>query len=305
LLFVHGWPGSFLEVENIIDRLTNPPNASLPAFHVVAPSIPGFGFSPAPTQDGFGGIASAASFNELMHQLNYTTYVCQGGDIGSFVIRYEAAMFPDSVVSILSNLWVVHPNNTDMERYKAHKTTDGETTYIEGLENFIHASSGYRIEQETLPLTLAYALTDSPSGYSMWIYALMRILIDPRVSQWTPEEIITWSMMYIIQGPYGGLRIYKELQQDGAFIPLQVIGPMPFVKQPTAITQRPYDLGFGMPLEWAQRVGNVVVRYQHAYGGHFAAWQTPESLAQDLWNFFGNEELSGTSVFSHGGSSSK
>lgn len=82
---IHGWPGSFLEVENIIDRHTNPPNSSVPAFHVVAPSIPGFGFSPAPTRAGYGLTAAGHSFHALMQQLGYDKYVVQGGDIGAFV----------------------------------------------------------------------------------------------------------------------------------------------------------------------------------------------------------------------------
>lgn len=84
-LFIHGWPGSFLEVENIIDTLTDPPNSSVPAFHVVAPSIPGFGFSPAPTRAGYGLTQAGRSFHALMLQLGYEKYVIQGGDIGAFV----------------------------------------------------------------------------------------------------------------------------------------------------------------------------------------------------------------------------
>lgn len=129
LLFIHGWPGSFLEVQKLLYPLTNPP-ADAPAFHVIAPSIPGFGFSPAPTGPGFGLIEAGAAFNELMHQLGYARYVVQGGDFGSHTARYMGAMFPESVASILSNLWSVASNATDLVRQKANQTTAAEDRFI-------------------------------------------------------------------------------------------------------------------------------------------------------------------------------
>ena len=110
LLFIHGWPGSFLEVSNIIGNLTHPPNASVPAFHVVAPSIPGFGFLPAPQHPIFGPVEALHALNELMGQLGYTKYVIQGGDLGGVIgviLRYQAQLFPQRVVSALSNFWII------------------------------------------------------------------------------------------------------------------------------------------------------------------------------------------------------
>ena len=210
LLFSHGWPGSFLEVSNIIDGLTNPPNDSLPAFHVVAPSIPGFGFSPAPTQPGLGNHQAAHAFNALMQQLNYTRYVVQGGDFGSVILRYIAASYPENVISALANFYIVPPNATDWKRYHAGETTDEENESIEDYTLYLNTRQGYRIEQSTRPLALAIALTDSPLGNAMWIYDLMAA--EPHV--WTPEEIITWTMIHHIQGPYGGLRYYLEAERE-------------------------------------------------------------------------------------------
>jgi hypothetical protein len=104
LLFIHGWPGSFLEVDRIIDGLTNPSNISATAFHVVAPSLPGFGFSPAPRFPGIGLKESGLAFNELMHQLGYDKYFIQGGGLGSHTLRYMAVDNPQTVRAIHTNL---------------------------------------------------------------------------------------------------------------------------------------------------------------------------------------------------------
>ena len=201
-----------MEVDHILDGLLNPPNSSLPAFHVVAPSIPGFAFSPAPQKPGWGTRESGYAFHALMQQLNYTQYVVQGGDFGGYILRFMAADNPTSVVSVLDNFWVIPPNATDMLRYSQGLTTADENTTIETLNDFDTQLSGYRLIHETKPLQVAIGMTDSPVGFAMWIYNLMINAVDHY--NWTPEEIITWSMMYYIQGPYAGMRFYKEALRE-------------------------------------------------------------------------------------------
>ena len=296
LLFIHGWPGSFLEVSPLITLLTNPPNASVPAFHVVAPSIPGYGFSPAPVRAGYGPLEAGRSFHALMLQLGYEKYVVQGGDIGGFILRHQAAAYPASVVSALSNFWLVRPNATDLARLEANQTTEGAAAYMQGLERYIVERSGYRFVQQTVPLALAYLANDSPLGFALWVWNLMSEIVDPRHGGFGLGEVVTWSLMYSIQGPYGGFRMYKEMVAEGDFADVG-IGRPPFVTQPVGVTQRPYDLGFGMPVEWARRDGNVKAVYVHEVGGHFAAYKDTESLADDAYRWFGDRELSGTAVF--------
>jgi hypothetical protein len=211
LLFVHGWPGSFLEVGPIINSLTTPPNASLPAFHVVAPSIPGFGFSPAPTKPGFGYRAAAATFHALMTtKLGYPRYCFQGGDAGDLINRYAAHDFPDSVVSGHSNFWVVppppasHPSLSDGE-------ADDAKAAAEGLASFFGTRWAYAQIQQTRPLKLAHGLTDSPIGLAMWIYSSLVPCIEPeRVTEvWTLERVVTWTMMHWLNGPHGALSLYR------------------------------------------------------------------------------------------------
>ncbi|EKG18007.1 Epoxide hydrolase-like protein [Macrophomina phaseolina MS6] len=285
MLFIHGWPGSFLEVGPIINLLTNPPNASLPAFHVVAPSIPGFGFSPAPTRSGFGPKEAGHAFNSLMMQLNYTKYVINGGDLGAFVLRHQAASYPSNVVSTICNFWLIQPNATDLSRFASNQTTEDESYYIQGVQAYQNERSGYRYVHQTEPLSISYAMTDSPIGYAMWIYSLMNGATDRRVRNWSPEEVITWTLMYLIQGPYGSLRFYKEAVSDGDWVGFG-FGDFPFVEQPTAISLFPYDLWYRLPLDWAQRRGNVTARYLHDRGDHFPAYGTPELFASDIWAFF-------------------
>ncbi|TVY89610.1 putative epoxide hydrolase [Lachnellula willkommii] len=297
LLFIHGWPGSFLEVQNIIKELTNPSQANAQAFHIVAPSVPGYGFSPAPTRPGFGYIESAHAFDALMQQLNYSKYVIQAGDLGALILRHQAYLYPDSVISCLSNFWPVPPNASDLERYHDNKTTADETATIENYQRFTQNSWSYAQVQQQRPLRLGFGLTDSPVGLAMWIYeALGRSVADP--SFWSTEDIITWTMMHWILGPYGATRIYKEAAKSGS-LTLNGIGDYPYVKQPVAISEFPRDIWYRTPLDWAQRLGNVKVRTVHNTGGHFASTETPSLLINDIRTFFGeNKEVSGTGVFS-------
>jgi len=209
LLFVHGWPGSFLEVDNLIEPLTNPADAGLPAFHVVAPSIPGFGFSPSPRKPGFGYRQAGATFNALMTRLGYSKYVFQGGDAGDLINRYMAVDFPQSVVSGHSNFWIIPPNEDDLERYARKETSDDENYLIELYTNFVTNRWGYAQIHQTRPLKLANAMTDSPVGLAMWIFdSVVGGVPDPSI--WTPELIITWTMMHWVNGPYGAFSLYKN-----------------------------------------------------------------------------------------------
>ena len=209
LLFIHGWPGSFLEVRNIIKYLTHPSRDTDPAFHVVAPSIPGFGFSPAPTKPGFGLVEAAHAFDALMKQLNYNKYVIQGGDLGGLILRHQAHLYPESVISCHSNFWVVSPNTDDLELYKNNGSSTDEKAIIELYQGFINNRWAYAQVQQTTPLRLAHGLTDSPVGLAMWYYHAMHPGVVSS-SFWTLEDIITWTMMYWIQGPNHSLRFYKE-----------------------------------------------------------------------------------------------
>lgn len=144
-----------------------------------------------------------------MKQLGYSKYVIQGGDLGGLVLRHQASLYPDSVVACHSNFWVVAPNSEDLERYRDGKSTPDETATIETYEGFVKTAWSYGQIHLQRPLRLAVGLTDSPVGLAMWIYDGMWPGVgDP--SFWSTEDIITWTMMHWIQGPYGAIRIYRE-----------------------------------------------------------------------------------------------
>ncbi|VUC26897.1 unnamed protein product [Clonostachys rosea] len=296
LLFIHGWPGSFHEVAGIIDLLTSPPDSSLPAFHVVAPDLPGFGFSPAPRFPGLGLRDMGQAFNHLMQQLGYTKYVGQGGDFGSHTLRYMAADFPDSVVSILSNLFSVAPTADDIARFQNNQTTPEETVMFQFMNDpGLTWTQDYWAIESSVPLQVAIGMTDSPIAWTAWQYMGMRSL-SPGYD-WGIEELITWSMLNYIQGPYGGLRLYKEAKREGT-----LDGAFPYVAQPVGVLNYYGDAAYYTPLKWAKRQGNITFfskKTPEILGGHFPAHINPQSLAQDCWDFWGNSTISGTDVFSH------
>ena len=157
-------------------------------------------------------------------------------------MRYQAHLYPDNVVSGLNNFWVVQPNATDLARYAANQTTPDENHIIKTLTSFIDTSWAYGQIQQTRPLKLAYAMTDSPLGLAMWIYdALVSAAWDASV--WTPETVITWTMMHYIQGPYAAFRWYKEEATDGAFNTTK-FADLPYVDVPMAISEFPGDLWY-------------------------------------------------------------
>jgi hypothetical protein len=209
LLFIHGWPGSFLEVENLLEPLTNPDNDELPAFHVVAPSIPGYGFSPSPRQPGFGYRQAGATFHALMQKLGYPKFVFQGGDAGDFIGRLMAVDFPDSVVSGHSNFWIVPPTEDDLKRAAAGLASEDEQYALKRLGDFVNEHWSYGQVHQTRPLKLAIGLTDSPIGLAMWIYDICLTVVED-AEVFNDERLVTWTMMHWIPGPYGAISLYKH-----------------------------------------------------------------------------------------------
>ncbi|KEF51830.1 uncharacterized protein A1O9_12167 [Exophiala aquamarina CBS 119918] len=286
LLFIHGWPGSFLEVGNILADLVEPSNRSDPAFHVVAPSIPGFGFSPAPTKPGFGLIEAGAAFHQLMLQLGYERFVIQGGDFGSHTARYMGAAYPDSVVSILCNLYGVIANDTDRARKAANETTAEENSYIDFLDATMPFALAFWDLEAVVPLQLGILLTDSPVGNLAWPYMGMRGYAPGY--EWSFEDLITWAMMLYIQGPYGSVRIYHELKREGT-----LDFRYPYVPVPTGVLQYFPDAAYGAPRDWCERTANVtsfVRKDPGVLGGHFPAHVNPKELVSDIRAFWASPE---------------
>ncbi|KAM0137033.1 hypothetical protein ACHAO1_004208 [Botrytis cinerea] len=285
LLFVHGWPGSFLEVLRILPLLQKPGG---PAFHIVAPSLPNYGFSEGVKKRGFAIAQYAETCHKLMLQLGYDEYVTQGGDWGSFITRGIGKLYPNHCKA--SHLNMVFPK-------QPASTTDASSSYSqaerEGLARsqwFDQEGRGYFLEQATKPQTLAYALHDSPVALLAWIYEKLHDWTDSY--PWTDDEIFTWVSIYQFSraGPGAAHRIYYEFMHtqpgEGKLTGDYLQSYTGDVK--LGLTFNPKELVV-FPKTWAKTLGNVVFESDNIEegGGHFYAHEKPELLARDLKTMFG------------------
>lgn len=209
LLLLHGWPSSFLEWSKIISGLISPPNSSLPAFHIIAPTLPGFGFSPAPEFPGLGSSEMGHAFDALMKKLGYHRYALYSTDLGFAIAAQMISDVASSILAHMTDFYMIYPDTADQQRFALNQTTEEENAYIAASSAWAAMDSGYSVIQSTRPLSIAQAMTDSPVGFLGWIWQLMNTLGDGYV--YTPEELITNAMMLFIQGTYGNFRMYKEV----------------------------------------------------------------------------------------------
>jgi microsomal epoxide hydrolase len=283
LLLSHGWPGSVLEFHKIIPMLTDPARFGgdpVDAFTVVAPSLPGYGFSFRADQPRFGVTEIADTFAALMTDvLGYPRFGAQGGDWGAFVtarLGYAHA----------SKLSGIHMNLLTLRRDLRPSATpsEEERIYLEDLGGWLREETGYQWIQGTKPQTLAYGLTDSPVGLCAWIVEKFRTWSDcggDVERRFTKDEILTNVMLYWVTGainssfwPYYARYHADWPIPDGARVEV----PMGYAAFPHEIV-RP-------PRAWAERVFDVRRWTSMAAGGHFGALEEPEALSADVRAFF-------------------
>lgn len=219
LLFCHGWPGSFVEVTKLLPLLEAGETEGKPAFHIVAPSLPNFGFSQRITKPGFALSQYAETCHRLMQDLGYQKYVTQGGDWGFYVTRVMGILFPESTLASHINMVRADPPS-----FSSHPTlalqhsltpyTEAESKGLERSKWFVEEGSGYRHEQSTKPQTLSYAFADSPVALLAWIYEKLVDWTDGY--PWTDDEILTWISIYWFStaGPNAHIRIYYEVSHN-------------------------------------------------------------------------------------------
>ncbi|KAJ3922950.1 Alpha/Beta hydrolase protein [Lentinula edodes] len=282
LLFVHGWPGSFLESRKIVPLLTaGSGDARLPVFDVVALSLPGFGFSEGPKKTGFSFTQYAEVSHKLMLALGYTEYVTQGGDWGASITKEIARRYGGEH----SKAWHINlilagpPETQDRSSY-----TVIEKDGLARLQEYKRSGNGYYRIQATKPQTLGYSLADSPVGLLAWIYEKLVNWTDAYL--WTDDEVLTWVSIYWFSraGPAASLRIYYEVERAGQGIGRTSDSHIPTT--PLGFSHFPKELG-RIPKAWYHLVGNVVFEVEHDSGGHFAAHEKPELLVGDLQKMFG------------------
>jgi pimeloyl-ACP methyl ester carboxylesterase len=270
LLFIHGWPGSFMEIYKAVSDLNEA------GFDVVSPSLPGYGFSSYPEKGGFKHEQHATVLNEVMLRLGYNTYVVQGGDWGSMIARTIAIMYPENVKAVHVNMIVIQKPDFDKEP----QYSEFEKASLERAKWFRETQMAYFMIQSAKPRTLGFAMQDSPVGMLAWMADKVFIWTDSY--PWTPTELITWTLLHYFPGPTTGFQMYRENNPAVAGPSLQMKS---FVKQPTGVSVFPKELGI-VPRSWAETKANIVFWEEHDSGGHFAAYEKPKELAQDLIKFF-------------------
>ena len=283
LLISHGWPGSVVEFQKLIPLLTDPARFggdSADAFTVVAPSLPGYGFSFRPNQPRFSIPRIAEVFAELMTGvLGYGRFGAHGGDWGSVITARLGHDVPPHLLGIHLTML---PIRRDLP--KPDQPTEEETRYLEELAAFQREEAAYQLIQGTRPQTLAYGLTDSPAGLAAWIVEKFRAWSDcggdvERV--FSRDELLTNIMLYWVTGAIGSsfwpyyARVHEEWPlPDGAF-----------VQVPTAYLAFPREI-YRPPRSLAEKSFNIQRWTPAAHGGHFAGLEQPGALAEDLRAFF-------------------
>jgi pimeloyl-ACP methyl ester carboxylesterase len=292
LLFVHGWPGSFWEVHKILGPLTDPAvygGDPADAFDVVAPSLPGFGFSPDPQRAGLGTSGIADLFTQLMTSvLGYDQFGVQGGDWGAYVATELAHRHPERVTALHVNLMGVVP---DMSEAAPPRTAD-EDTFLGGAAAWQAEESGYVEIQRTKPQTLAYGLTDSPAGLAAWIVEKFRGWSDcggDVANRFDKDELLTNVMIYWVTGTIGSsVRLYRDAIASGT--PL-MLGPGERIEPPAGFARFAAEIN-RPPRSWVERAYNLVQWGDFDRGGHFAALEEPDLLVDELRSLFRHPDVS-------------
>src|SRR5215467_6048366 len=288
LIMTHGWPGSVIELLETVGPLTDPTahgGSADDAFHLVLPSIPGYGFSAEPTELGWYAGRTAQAWAELMHRLGYTRYVAQGGDQGASVTDAMGRQAPEGLAGIHTNLLVTalagpQPAETAEERAAA-----------EQLATFRQSGFGYFLEQATRPQTIGYALLDSPIALAGWMldhdtdayYKISRAFVDGQPSGGlTRNHILDNVTMYWLTGTgASAARSYWEAGRAQAAAAAAGQSP-PEVKLPVGFTTFPGEI-FRAPRSWVEQgYPNTVYYNQVDKGGHFAAWEEPELFSTEV-----------------------
>ena len=290
LIMTHGWPGSVVELLETIGPLTDPTahgGSAEDAFHLVLPSIPGYGFSDEPTEIGWGPIRIGRAWDELMSRLGYVRYVAQGGDVGSQVTDAMGRLGLDGLVAIHTNL--LTPALGDAKALSASPPSHEEQAALDALAEFQATGVGYFVEQATRPETIGYALLDSPIAMAAWIldhdtdayYKIARAFVDRKPSgNLTRDNILDNITMYWLTGTgASAARSYWEEGQETA----RAVGHAPTpVSIPVGFTTFPGEI-WRTPRSWVEKAyPNVIYFNEVDKGGHFAAWEEPELFATEI-----------------------
>lgn len=288
IVITHGWPGSYIEQTKVIALLADPTAhgaSASDAFHVIIPSLPGYGHSPAPAALGWDPIRIAKAWDVLMKRLGYPKYVAQGGDWGSNVTQELALLFPTDVLGIHSNMPGTVPTdilNTAIAGGAAPAGLSGDELHaFEQLKDFYGKHLGYAVEMTNRPQTL-YSLSDSPIGLASWMldhdrdsYLLIAQAFAGHPGGLSRDDVLENVTMYWFTNTgVPSARLYWE-NKLGFF---DIKG----VKVPVGVSAFPNEL-YTAPKSWSEKAYPKLVYYKkHDVGGHFAAWEQPQLFSEDV-----------------------
>jgi pimeloyl-ACP methyl ester carboxylesterase len=289
MLMTHGWPGSIIELLKVIEPLTNPTAhgaAAADGFHLVLPTMPGYGYSGKPTSTGWNPARIARAFHSLMLRLGYTSYVSQGGDWGAIISQVLALQSPEGLLAIHVNMPATVPADIlqHLRNFDAapSELSQPEKIAYDQLLHFYRDGFGYAAMMNQSPQTIGYALADSPVAMAAYYY--------DKFAEWSdscgePEQVFRYdemldaiSLYWLTNSGASSSRSYWEGVQSGG-------GPFDAVdipEVPVAVTVFPGEI-YRPPRIWGERAfGNLIYWHEADKGGHFAAWEQPEIFSQEL-----------------------
>jgi pimeloyl-ACP methyl ester carboxylesterase len=302
LIMTHGWPGSVIELLETVGPLTDPTahgGKADDAFHLVLPSVPGYGFSAEPTELGWDSGRTAIAWAELMRRLGYTRYVAQGGDVGAAVSDAMGRQAPEGLIGIHTNLFVPAlggdmPTETEQER-----------AAVEQITVFRATGFGYFLEMATRPQTVGYALLDSPVALAAWMldhdtdsyYKIASAFVDGQpVGNLTRDHILDNITVYWLTGTgASAARSYWESGQAQVKAAGQAPPPM---NLPFGFTTFPGEI-WRTPRSWVEKAYPKVIYFNEVErGGHFAAWEEPELFSEEIRAAFSSVRRNGAATAS-------
>ena len=285
LIITHGWPGSVIELLEVVGPLTNPTahgGRAEDAFDLVLPSLPGYGFSGEPPEIGWDPGRVARAWAELMHRLGYTRYVAQGGDVGSAVTDAMGRQAPEGLLGIHLNLLLAVLTGSPPPA-----ETEKERAALNALATFNTSGSGYFIEQATRPQTIGYALLDSPAALAAWMIdhdtdsyeKISRAFLDKQpAGHLTRDRILDNITLYWLTGT--GASAAREYWETGQALAAGQAPPE--VSVPVGFTTFPGEI-WPAPRSWVEKVYPSLTYFNEVdRGGHFAAWEEPELFATEI-----------------------
>jgi pimeloyl-ACP methyl ester carboxylesterase len=288
LIMTHGWPGSVVELLDVIGPLTDPTahgGKAEEAFHVVLPSLPGYGLSSEPAEVGWYTGRVARAWAELMHRLGYERYVAQGGDQGAAVTDDLAHQGPDGLVGVHMNLLRAALGNTS----NLPSQTEEEKAALEEIGTFRTSGFGYFLEQSTRPQTIGYALLDSPVALAAWMldhdtdsyYKIAGAFVDGQpTGGLTRDRVLDNITLYWLTAT--GASAARSYWEGGQAAARAVRKTPPAVTIPVGFTTFPGEI-FRAPRSWVETLYPTLVYFNEAErGGHFAAWEEPQLFAEEL-----------------------